>query len=94
MGALPRRRPEPLELPLSPTLELLPEPLEPDDVDDEPPEEEDDPEDDEPDGEAVPADGAPAGAECCAFAAGGAPTAMTPMRLAARRYRFMPSSTL
>ena len=86
-GALPRRGP--LELPLSPTLELLPELLEPD----EPPEDEDDPEDDEPDGEAGLVD-TPAGAECCAFAAGAAPTAMTPMRPAARRYRFMPSSTL
>jgi hypothetical protein len=75
-------------------MELPPELLEPDDVDvveEVPPE---DPDEDDPDGTADPVDTAPAGAVCCAFAAGAAPTAMTPMRPAARRYRFMPSSTL
>ena len=83
-GALPRRWPEPFELLPPSELELLValELAGADDVDDVPPEDDDDPDDV---GTAVPLEAAPAGAVCCAFAGGAATTAMTPVRLAARR---------
>ena len=92
-GELPRRCPEPFEL-LPSEMELPPELLDDDvdDVEDVPPED-DDPDEDDPDGTAVPDELAPAGAECCAFAAGATATAMMPIRLAATKERFMPSST-
>jgi hypothetical protein len=84
-GRLPRRRPEPLELP--PDIEFPPEDPElegADDVDEVPPEDEDDPDEDEPEGTALPVETEPAGAECCACTAGATARAIMPVRAAAR----------